>query len=280
MKQDVGLRKSTLLPVLSVALALGLVSNAHAQDQSAKGSNWYSGNWSLTIGAAGMVGPDFEGSQKYILSAVPLVSFGRQGTVTRFSSRNDNISFGLIDTGDFRAGLVGKLLLPRDSSDYRGLEGLHDVKFGGEAGLFAEFYPTDWLRMRGEVRRGIRTHNGYVGDLAIDAFTDVTPRIRISGGPRLSAASSDYFKAYYGVSNAESLTSGLSPYSPGGGFRSVGVGGAITWKTTDKVTTSLFAEYARLLGPAADSSLVRERGSADQFLVGLSATYRFDFTVP
>lgn len=280
MKQDVGLRKSTLLPVLSVALALGLVSNAHAQDQSAKGSNWYSGNWSLTIGAAGMVGPDFEGSQKYILSAVPLVSFGRQGTVTRFSSRNDNISFGLIDTGDFRAGLVGKLLLPRDSSDYRGLEGLHDVKFGGEAGLFAEFYPTDWLRVRGEVRRGIRTHNGYVGDLAIDAFTDVTPRIRISGGPRLSAASSDYFKAYYGVSDAESLTSGLSPYSPGGGFRSVGVGGAITWKTTDKVTTSLFAEYARLLGPAADSSLVRERGSADQFLVGLSATYRFDFTVP
>jgi outer membrane scaffolding protein for murein synthesis (MipA/OmpV family) len=101
VKQDDGLQKSALLPVLSLGLALGLASGALAQD--AKGSDWYSGNWSLTIGAAGMVGPDFEGSQKYILSAVPLVSFGRQGTVTRFSSRNDNISFGLIDTGDFRA---------------------------------------------------------------------------------------------------------------------------------------------------------------------------------
>jgi outer membrane scaffolding protein for murein synthesis (MipA/OmpV family) len=169
--------------------------------------------------------------------------------------------------------------MPRDSSDYHGLKGLHDVKWGAEAGLFAEFYPTGWLRVRGEVRRGIRTHNGYVGDLAVDAFTDITPRIRISGGPRLSAATSDYFKAYYGVSDAESLTSGLSPYSPGGGFKSVGVGGAITWKTTDKVTTSLFGEYARLLGPAADSSLVKEHGSADQFMVGVSATYRFDFTL-
>lgn len=279
MKQDLGLHKPALLPILSLGLVLGLASGALAQDNSPTGSSWYSGNWSLTIGAAGMVGPDFEGSQKYILSGEPLVSFGRQGTVTRFSSRNDNISFGLIDTGDFRAGLVGKLLLPRDSSDYRGLKGLHDVKFGGEAGLFAEFYPTDWLRVRGEVRRGIVTHNGYVGDLAVDAFTDITPRVRISGGPRLSAASSDYFKTYYGVSNAESLASGLSPYSPGGGFKSVGVGGAITWKTTDKVTTSLFGEYARLLGPAADSSIVKERGSANQFLVGVSATYRFDFTL-
>ena len=56
-----------------------------------------------------------------------------------------------------------------------------------------------------------------------------------------------------------------------------GVGGAIDWKTTDKLTTSIFAEYARLTGPAADSSLVEERGSPNQYLFGVSATYRFDF---
>jgi outer membrane scaffolding protein for murein synthesis (MipA/OmpV family) len=31
------------------------------------------------------------------------------------------------------------------------------------------------------------------------------------------------------------------------------------------------------MGPAADSSLVKERGSPDQFTVGVSASYRFDF---
>jgi outer membrane scaffolding protein for murein synthesis (MipA/OmpV family) len=57
------------------------------------------------------------------------------------------------------------------------------------------------------------------------------------------------------------------------------VGGAVTWKTTEKITTSAFVEYSRLLGPAADSSIVRQGGSADQVLVGASATYRFDFSM-
>ncbi len=62
-------------------------------------------------------------------------------------------------------------------------------------------------------------------------------------------------------------------------MRSWGAGGAVTWKTTDQLTTSVFAEYQRLAGPAADSSLVRERGSKNQLLLGASASYRFDFTL-
>ena len=116
--------------------------------------------------------------------------------------------------------------------------------------------------------------------MAVDAFYDVTPAVRISGGPRLSFASSDYFDAFYGVSATEAAASGLGEYHPGGGMKSAGVGGAVTWKTTDRITTSLFGEYARLTGPAADSSLVRERGSPNQFTVGLSASYRFGFTIP
>jgi outer membrane scaffolding protein for murein synthesis (MipA/OmpV family) len=60
---------------------------------------------------------------------------------------------------------------------------------------------------------------------------------------------------------------------------SIGFGGAITWKATDTIETSLFGEYSRLKGPAADSSLVRERGSKNQFLLGVAATYRFDFSM-
>ncbi|TIM51960.1 MAG: MipA/OmpV family protein, partial [Mesorhizobium sp.] len=48
---------------------------------------------------------------------------------------------------------------------------------------------------------------------------------------------------------------------------------------TEPMTASLFAEYSRLMGPAADSSLVEERGSRDQFTIGVSTTYRFDFSM-
>lgn len=71
----------------------------------------------------------------------------------------------------------------------------------------------------------------------------------------------------------------MKEYRPGGGWESVGVGGAITWKAIDKIDTSLFGEYSRLQGPAKDSSIVKQHGSPNQFMVGVSATYRFDFSL-
>ncbi len=237
--------------------------------------HFWSGDWYLKVGAAGLVAPKFEGSNKYRFSAQPLISLGRQGQATRFSSRNDNVSFALIDNDRFRVGFAGKLLFKRDDN----IHGLKDTKFGGEAGAFVDAYPTDWLRVRGEVRQGIHAHKGVVADIAADAFYDVTPTVRVSGGPRATFASKDYFKTYFGVDSDEAAASGLSEYNPGGGFKSAGVGGAITWKATEKIDTSLFGEYSRLQGPARGSSIVKERGSPNQFMIGVSATYRFDFSL-
>lgn len=236
---------------------------------------FWSGDWYLKVGAAGLIAPKFEGSNKYRFSAQPLVSLGRQGEAERFSSRNDNVSFALIDTDRFRAGGVGKLLFKRDTD----IDGIKETKFGGEVGGFVDVYPTDWLRLRGEVRQGIRAHKGVVAEVAADAFYDVTPVIRVSAGPRATFASKDYFKTYYGVSAEEAVASGVKEYRPGGGWESVGVGGAITWRATDKIDTSLFGEYSRLQGPAKDSSIVKQHGSANQFMVGIAATYRFDFSL-
>lgn len=260
-------------------LLVGSATLASAQEKSGF-FDWVHGDWYLTVGAAGFAAPEFEGSSDTIFRASPMISLGKVGPEARFVSRNDNISFSLFDNGALRAGAVGKIVFPRDEDDAEDLRGLSEVGWGAELGAFAEVYPLDWLRVRGEIRQGVAAHEGIVGDIAVDAFTDVTDTIRVSGGPRLSMASADYFDTYYGVDAKESAASGLSEYDPGGGLRAVGVGGAVTWKTTEKITTSAFAEYARLLGPAADSSLVEERGSKNQFMVGMSATYRFDFTVP
>ncbi len=273
------MRNILLQSALAGMLMAGLSTAASAEDGKSGLGGWFSGDWYLKVGAAGFAQPKFEGDDSYEFAFMPIISLGKAGNDARFESRNDNISLGLIDTGTFRAGLNGKLVMPRDASDENDTKGLSDVDFGVELGGFAEFYPTDWMRMRGEVRQGIAAHDGVVADFAIDAFTDITPEVRISGGPRLSLASADYFEAYYGVNAAESAASGLAEYSPGGGIKSYGVGGAIDWKTTEKLTTSLFAEYSRLGAPAADSSLVEERGSANQYMIGVSATYRFDFSL-
>ena len=262
-------------PALAAMIALSLPGTASA-GEGIRG--WLSGDWALTVGATVMVAPNFEGGKKYLLSAGPLISISKAGNPVRFSSRNDNISVALIDQDYLRAGIAGRILWKRDNDD-KDLQGLDPVRWGGEAGGFVEFYPLDWMRVRAEARHGIRAHDGIVADVAVDAFHDVTPDIRVSGGPRASFASARYFDAYYGVSTAESARSGLGQYRPDGGMQALGIGGAITWKVSDPVTTSLFGEYSRLTGPAADSSIVRERGSRNQFTLGVSATYRFDFTM-
>ncbi|WP_275789302.1 MipA/OmpV family protein [Pararhizobium gei] len=260
---------------LAAGLFAGLSSSVQAQD----GGQFWSGDWYLKVGATGFIGPKYDGSSDRLFQAAPLISLGRAGSTVRFSSRNDNPAFAFVDKGAFRAGVVGKLIFDRDEDTSSDLKGLDPVRFGGELGGFAEVYPTDWLRIRAELRQGIRSHHGIVADVAADGFVDVTDTVRVSAGPRLSAATSDYFDAYYGVDGSEAAKSGYSTYSPSGGLSSVGAGTAITWQATEKLETSAFAEYKRLMGPAADSSIVREGGSRNQFMVGLSATYRFDFTL-
>lgn len=241
--------------------------------------HFYSGNWSLTLGGTVYSAPKYMGSDSYEMKFEPNISLGKSGDGPRFVSRNDNISFSLYDNGPIRLGVAGKILWHRDGDKSGDLVGLDAVKWGAEAGGFAELYPFNGLRLRAELRHGIRTHDAFTLDLAADVYHDLTPSVRISGGPRAFYAGEDYFKTYYGVNTRESLRSGLKRYSPDSGWGSVGVGGAITWKATNQITTSFFAEYDRLEGPAADSSLVRERGSKDQMTFGISTSYRFDFRV-
>jgi outer membrane scaffolding protein for murein synthesis (MipA/OmpV family) len=86
--------------------------------------------------------------------------------------------------------------------------------------------------------------------------------------------------AYYNVTKKRSAKHGLAAYNPEGGFKSVGFGSEVVWKATDRIEAGVFGQYNRLVGPAADSSLVRERGSRDQFVVGISTSYKFGFTLP
>lgn len=240
---------------------------------------WWSGDWYVKIGGSAFVAPAYQGDDEYLFSGKPIFSLGKAGDTVRFTSRNDNPSVSIYDNGAIRTGIVGKLVMPRDKDTSDDLKGLDPIKLGVEAGVFAEVYPTDWMRIRAEVRRGIRSHDGIVADVAADAFTDVTDTIRISAGPRVSFATEGYMDTYYGVDAKESVKSGLSKYKADGGVQSAGLGAAINWKATEKVDTSLFAEYSRLMGPAADSSLVQERGDKNQFMIGVSATYRFDFRI-
>jgi len=231
----------------------------------------------VTLGADFRVRPTFYGGDSSKFFPFPVGSISIGPPVRRFSSIKDGASIGLFDQGMVRAGaVIGAKWHRREKDDRVALRGLGNVDFAIEPGVFAEVYPVAWLRGRVEVRHGFGGHSGTLADVSADAFGDVLPGWRLSAGPRLSLASSDYAQTYFGVNAVQSARSGLPVFSPGGGVKSYGVGTALQWRATDAIIATAYAEYERLAGDIGRAPLVRQRGSRDQAMFGLRVTYSFD----
>lgn len=232
--------------------------------------------WTVTLGAEGRMTPTFPGSDRYTFLPLPLFDVRRAGTPARFHSPRDGFGVPLYDTGSFRAGPAFKIRLPRRESDDSDLNGLGNVDFTFEAGGFVEFWPTQWLRTRGELRQGFGGHHGLVADITADLVMPVTSQLTLSGGPRTTIMSSKAISPYFSVDPTQSAASGLPVYDASGGFYSVGAGAQARYQWSPQWATYVFLEYERLTGDAGDLPIVTLRGSRDQWQTGLGVTYSFD----
>lgn len=233
-------------------------------------------DWTVTIGVEGRVLPTFEGSDRYEMLPFPLFDIRRAGTPPTFHSARDGFGFGIIDTGRFRVGPAFKVRLPRNESDDSDLRGLGDVDWTLEAGAFADFWPTQWLRTRVELRQGFGGHHGVVSDLTADVVVPVTPQLTLSGGPRMTLATAAATAPYFSITPEQAVASGLPVYDASGGFHSFGAGAQARYQWSPQWASHVFFEYERLAGDAAQSPVVTQLGSRDQFQVGVGVSYSFD----
>jgi outer membrane protein len=238
--------------------------------------------WTLTLGAYLKVQPEYYGSDDYEFAASPIFSISRADRLSRFNSYNDSPSIALFDSGNFEAGVTGSMVWKRDSGDSDKLRGMNDVDYAWEIGGYAQIYPVDWLRIRGEVMYGFGGYEGVVANFSADAihFSETLGGVTISAGPRLKVASSGFVDTYFGVTDAESaaalaLGNNLTPYQAGGGIYSVGVGGQVVKRFTESITGKVFAEYEYLTGDAANSPLVVQNGDRNQVTAGVGLSYTF-----
>src|SRR5579864_2728423 len=109
-----------------------------------------SGDWTMMVGGAAEGKPDFEGSKRYMASALPIFSIHRAGSPDRFRSPQDNAGIALFAFDGFYAGPVGKFVMARTAASDNTLKGLGDVNAAIEVGGFAEYFPVDWFRTRVE----------------------------------------------------------------------------------------------------------------------------------
>jgi outer membrane protein len=235
-----------------------------------------SSDWTVTLGVEGRVLPTYEGSKSSMLRPFPMFDVHRVGTPASFRSPRDGFSFGIFDYGRFRAGPTTKVRFGRDEGSDNDLRGLGNIPWAFEAGAFAEYWVTEWLRTRVELRQGFGGHHGLVSDITADVVVPVTPQLTLSGGPRMTLATAAATSPYFSITPGQALASGLPVYDGGGGLRSIGAGAQARYQWSPRWAMHMFAEYERLSGDAANSPLVTQRGTRDQIQVGMGVTYSFN----
>lgn len=253
--------RSVMLGALAM-IASGTCANAQDADRP----------WIATMGLWSLGKPKFAGSDELVLAVKPIMSFRREGEREWLYLPNDHGGPALFSTERLRIGPSINVESARKSSDHAALAGLSDVPWTFEGGAFVEFWPGSQIRTRAELRRGFNGHEGLIANLSADVVYKPDDRWTFTLGPRLAIADANYMQAYFGVSAADAVTSGLQAYDPKGGLYSAGVGGSAKLQWDANWATIGYLQVDRLLGDAKDSPIT-ERGSDTQVTVGIGVTY-------
>jgi len=271
-----------------LALMMLLAAPAHAQIAPTESSPRPTPTpqaWSMTVGAATVLSPVWQGSSDMAVSILPNLRVAYRDDL--FASVPEGIGWNAVKTKKWRAGPLVKARFGRDENNggspfliagrSNALVGMGNVQVAGEVGGFVERRlggKQQW-RFRGEVRQGFGGHQGIVADASVNYRTQLG-HTTASFGPAITVAGSNFVQTYFGIDASQSLRTGLARYTAKGGILSYSVGGTLIRPLDRRSAVTVFSNFDRLGGPAADSPLVRQRGQRTQFTLGLAYGFRFN----
>ncbi len=221
----------------------------------------------MTIGLGASVGPNYFGSDDYDIGPWGTVRFDYLRLPGGLSWGSANAigvreGFGLRGSVRYIGSRTG-----RDSSELRGLD---NVDASYEVGLGIGYETRDW-RAFTDVRYGFGGHESVVGEIGADAIYHPTETLTLNIGPRLDFGTGSFMRTYFGVTEEESIASGLSEFNPSGGLTAIGLEVGARYAISDAWGVEGVAAYDRLVDDAADSPITA-LGSEDQFYFRLGVT--------
>lgn len=273
---------------LSAITAMAFASPAMAQTAEV-GAN----GDTVTVGVAGAYLPDYEGSNDYRITPAPAAI----GSVAGFNFQliGNRLSVDLIPSRpganwDFQLGPVGVVNLNRNSRksiDDSRVKALPKrdaaIELGGyvgigKVGVFTS--PYDRLSLSVSYRHDVSdVHDSGIWSPSINYFTPLSRKAAVALSASAEHVSAKYGRAYFSVTPAEALQSGLPAYAAGSGWKSYTAGVAGTYALTGDLQHGfklvVAGSYKRMLNDYADSPLVSLAGSRDQWLGAVGLAYTF-----
>ncbi|WP_323121351.1 MipA/OmpV family protein [Burkholderia alba] len=230
-----------------------------------------------TFGLGGGVAPRYQGSNEYRGVVAPV--FSAEFGSGFFISTQDGAGYRLtLPHGTFVSAAVSYDSGRKDEnrfgesgSDY--LKGMGNIPgsviMSVQAGV--KLYGDSVLSVTLDtpVTHTTRGLSGHV-DLAVPIFKTAKHQIVVTG--TVHAGSGRYTQTFYGVTDAQSMTSRFRPYSTKGGIDSASMAVAWTYTISPRWSVLTTAGVTRLLGQYGNSPIVQAKSN----YFGLTAlTYRF-----
>ncbi len=158
-------------------------------------------------------------------------------------------------------------------ADGGALAGMGDVPGHLIAGGFFNYGLTRDFNLTSALRVGAgEGGKGAVLDLGAVYRINLSPQWRLGLGVTTTWANRDYMQSFYGVTDAQSASSGNAVYTPGAGFREVGANVALSYQINREVSATVGVAATSLMGDARNSPLARNPDSING-MIGLS--YKF-----
>ena len=225
------------------------------------------------IGAGPGFAPSYPGADN--LQVYPLLEFERVNTDREFDFEAPDESFGfdLIGSGGFSFGPLVNFEDSRTSQDVGTT--LPKVDFSIEPGVFVQYDFGENFRIRSELRKGVTGHEGWIATAGADLIARDRDEWLFSIGPRVTWSDDKYHDAYFSVAPADAPVAGLIAYDADGGIMAYGGLISALFQVSKHVGFLTYGKYDRLTGDAADSPIVLNYGSRNQWSGGLALTYTF-----
>ncbi len=184
--------------------------------------------------------------------------------------------------GALSAGPLARFNFGRDDVDDAAVDALPDVDPSIELGGFVAYRilglagRADSLSFRLDGVYDVADgHGGFIVTPSVGYSAPVTRRLRATLSVSASYGDESFSDAFFTVDAAGAAASGLDAFDAEAGFYKAGVSLSLNYALTREWGVTGVASYSRLIGDAADSSIVDDAGSANQFFFGGGIVYRF-----
>ena len=227
----------------------------------------------VRVGLGAQLQPEFIGADTTYVAPLFHINTARGTHEFGFGAPDDAPSFTAVSKDGFSFGPSGNIQWKRKQSEVGAPVGNISTTF--EVGAFAQYEAKDSFRLRAELLKGVNGHDGLLGSIGVDKIWRDGDRYVLSIGPRVLLSDGRYQRAYFGVSPAASLASGLPVYDPGGGVYALAMTSGFSYQLDSRWGLFGFARYERLVGDAAKSPIIHELGSRNQLSGGIGLNYTF-----